>query len=130
MNKASLTCLFAPWPAIKGKLRCLCLLLTELILIPFASRISKYFAHSHVLVSIRNQLEAIESHYSNEGRVPKGTKSSNDLFVPFREYLDHYLCHPDDGFFRSLDYLSLINALTHFFSREHMLNYYSRFILE
>lgn len=90
------------------------------------SRIARYFPQATILISIRNQSQAIQSHYTNESRLPKEPRPPQSTFVSFRSYIDFHLAHPDTGFFRSLDYLALAEAFTHYFRRTGFRYFYSK----
>jgi len=86
-----------------------------------AKRLKKYFPDAHVLVTIRNQLTAIPSHYISHGRyLPNTPITGRENYVKFSEYIKFYLKKNDRGFFRQLKYYKLIGTYLDLFGHENL----------
>lgn len=84
-----------------------------------AKRLKKYFPDAHVLITIRNQLTAIPSHYISHGRYLPNTPVTGRInYVKFNEYMKYYLKKNDRGFFRQLKYRKLVGTYLDLFGHD------------
>ncbi len=83
-----------------------------------ATRIANYFPDDYILITIRNQISAIMSHYSSTGRLLQFVPKPHVRHVDFDDYLDYHLPNSDRGFFRQIQYDRLVKSYLQIFGKE------------
>jgi len=87
-----------------------------------ARRLHTTFPSAQILITVRNQVDAITSHYVSIGRHLKGIphKQRVNMHVPFDDYFDFNSGSPHRGYFRQLDYDLLRRVYADFFGAENV----------
>ncbi len=84
-----------------------------------ARRISRYFPDAKILITIRNQYNAIVSHYVSHGRRLKISGwTKKNIYVSFNEYFDFHNHFSDEGIFSFFNYYNVAKTYSNIFSQE------------
>lgn len=86
-----------------------------------AERIKEVFAPGKILVTIRNQVDALKSAYINGGRLLKNVPSKyKGLAIKFHEWLEMVFENPDRSYVGNIKYLNTINYYTRLWGKENI----------
>ena len=86
-----------------------------------AERIKKVFAPGKILVTIRNQVDALKSAYINGGRLLKNVPSKyKGLAIKFHEWLEMVFENPDRSYVGNIRYLNTINYYVRLWGKENI----------
>ena len=83
-----------------------------------AARIHKLFPNAQILITIRNQFTALQSHFVNHAfRLQLTPIDHRSPMIKFSEYLDFCTKRDELSFFNQIDYFKLANAYLHYFGK-------------
>ena len=83
-----------------------------------AARIHRLFPNAQILITIRNQFTALQSHFLNHAfRLQLTPIDHRSPMIKFSEYLDFCTKRDELSFFNQIDYFKLANAYLHYFGK-------------